>query len=301
MWSRITYTLRETWASFKRNVTLTVAAIITSAVALLIFGLTLLMQQGFDNLLALWEDDVEMVVYVRAQASEPQREVLEGEMERQQGITIDSWAYCDVDCSLDVKDRVLAGSPEIRDRLDENTNPTFYRVVPTEGTDLAELQSLAAALVGVPSVISVNLAEDEIDLIDRLKDFVGQYTFFLSLFLLFAAVLLIWNTIRTAMYARRREIEVMKAVGATDWFIRLPFMLEGLVQGMLGGLVACGALWFINGRWTNGVAEFPISSSFQAMVVGGGDVVTTCGILMGIGALVGAIGSGIAVSRFLDV
>jgi cell division transport system permease protein len=242
-----------------------------------------------------------MVVYVRAQASEPQREVLEGEMERQQGITIDSWAYCDVDCSLDVKDRVLAGSPEIRDRLDENTNPTFYRVVPTEGTDLAELQSLAAALVGVPSVISVNLAEDEIDLIDRLKDFVGQYTFFLSLFLLFAAVLLIWNTIRTAMYARRREIEVMKAVGATDWFIRLPFMLEGLVQGMLGGLVACGALWFINGRWTNGVAEFPISSSFQAMVVGGGDVVTTCGILMGIGALVGAIGSGIAVSRFLDV
>ncbi len=301
MWSRITYTLRETWASFKRNVTLTVAAIITSAVALLIFGLTLLMQQGFDNLLALWEDDVEMVVYVRAQASEPQREVLEGEMERQQGITIDSWEYCDVDCSLDVKDRVLAGSPEIRDRLDENTNPTFYRVVPTEGTDLAELQSLAAALVGVPSVISVNLAEDEIDLIDRLKDFVGQYTFFLSLFLLFAAVLLIWNTIRTAMYARRREIEVMKAVGATDWFIRLPFMLEGLVQGMLGGLVACGALWFINGRWTNGVAEFPISSSFQAMVVGGGDVVTTCGILMGIGALVGAIGSGIAVSRFLDV
>ncbi len=301
MWSRITYTLRETWASFKRNVTLTVAAIITSAVALLIFGLTLLMQQGFDNLLALWEDDVEMVVYVRAQASEPQREVLESEMERQQGITIDSWEYCDVDCSLDVKDRVLAGSPEIRDRLDENTNPTFYRVVPTEGTDLAELQSLAAALVGVPSVISVNLAEDEIDLIDRLKDFVGQYTFFLSLFLLFAAVLLIWNTIRTAMYARRREIEVMKAVGATDWFIRLPFMLEGLVQGMLGGFVACGALWFINGRWTNGVAEFPISSSFQAMVVGGGDVVTTCGILMGIGALVGAIGSGIAVSRFLDV
>ena len=301
MWSRITYTLRETWASFKRNVTLTVAAIITSAVALLIFGLTLLMQQGFDNLLALWEDDVEMVVYVRAQASEPQREVLEGEMNRQQGITIDSFEYCDVDCSLGVKDRVLAGSPEIRDRLDENTNPTFYRVVPTEGTDLAELQSLAAALVGVPSVISVNLAEDEIDLIDRLKDFVGQYTFFLSLFLLFAAVLLIWNTIRTAMYARRREIEVMKAVGATDWFIRLPFMLEGLVQGMLGGLVACGALWFINGRWTNGVAEFPVSSSFQAMVVGAGDVVTTCGILMGIGALVGAIGSGIAVSRFLDV
>ena len=53
---------------------------------------------------------------------------------------------------------------------------------------------------------------------------------------MFASGLLIWNTIRTAMFARRREIEVMKFVGATDWFIRIPFMLEGLIQGLLGGI-----------------------------------------------------------------
>ena len=64
MLSRLTYTFRETWASFRRNMTLTVAAIITSAVSLLIFGLTLLMQQGFDNLLVAWEGDVQMIVYV---------------------------------------------------------------------------------------------------------------------------------------------------------------------------------------------------------------------------------------------
>ncbi len=65
----------------------------------------------------------------------------------------------------------------------------------------------------------------------------------LSVALLFAAILLIWNTIRTAMFARRREIEVMKLVGATDWFIRIPFMLEGLIQGFIGGLpraAGCG-------------------------------------------------------------
>ena len=76
MLSRLTYTLRETWASFKRNVTLTVAAIITSAVSLLIFGLTLLIQHGFDNLLVKWEGGIEMIVNVRAQASDEQRAVI---------------------------------------------------------------------------------------------------------------------------------------------------------------------------------------------------------------------------------
>ena len=71
----------------------------------------------------------------------------------------------------------------------------------------------------------------------KLKGFVGLYTLILSIVLLFAAILLIWNTIRTAMFARRREIEVMKLVGATDWFIRIPFMLEGLIQGFIGGAV----------------------------------------------------------------
>ena len=298
MWSRITYTLRETWASFKRNVTLTAAAIITSAVALLIFGLTLLMQQGFDNLLVLWEDDVDMVVYVNAGATDDQRSVIEQAMDSQQDVTIAEWDYCDIDCSLDVKDRLLAGTPEIRDLVTAENNPTFYRVIPTEGTDLTTLQQLRSELSGQPSVRTIDLAEEQVDLIANLKNFVGLYTRLLSLFLLLAAVLLIWNTIRTAMYARRREIEVMKAVGATDWFIRVPFMLEGLVQGMIGGLVACGGLWFINSRWSAGVEGFPVNSGFQAMVVGSSDVLTTALILMGIGALVGAIGSGIAVSRF---
>ena len=77
MLSRLTYTFRETWASFRRNMTLTVAAIITSAVSLLIFGLTLLMQQGFDNLLTAWEGDVEMIVYVNPGATDAQRAEIE--------------------------------------------------------------------------------------------------------------------------------------------------------------------------------------------------------------------------------
>ena len=301
MLSRLTYTLRETWASFKRNVTLTVAAIITSAVSLLIFGLTLLIQHGFDNLLVKWEGGIEMIVNVRAQASDDQRAVIAAALDQQRGVIIQSYEYCDVECSLADADRVLAGDPTSRELLDETNIPTQFKVVPNEGTEVDTLRALKASYRDLPNVYSVELAEDQIDLIAKLKGFAGLYTTGLAIALMFAAVLLIWNTIRTAMYARRREIEVMKLVGATDWFIRIPFMLEGLIQGVIGGVVACLGLWFVNNRWTAGVAAFPDDSGFEAMVVAGDQITIVMVIILGIGAVVGMIGSGIAASRFLDV
>lgn len=302
MWSRITYTLRETWASFQRNITLTVAAIITAAVSLLIFGLTLLIQHGFDNLLSKWEGGVEMIVFVQAQANDEQRSVIEGALSAQQGIIVDSWRYCDATCSLAEADRLFAGDPATRELLSETNIPTQYKVVPTEGTTVETLRALRADYQrNLPNVYAVELAEDQLDLISRLQGFVGLYTTGLWISLMFAATLLIWNTIRTAMFARRREIEVMKLVGATDWFIRVPFMLEGLVQGLIGGLTASGTLWFINGRWTAGVADFPPDSGFSALVVTGNYLSVVMIIIVAFGALVGMIGSGIAASRFLDV
>lgn len=301
MWSRLTYTLRETWASFQRNVTLTAAAIITAAVSLLLFGLTLLIQRAFDNQLTLWEEGVEMVVYVNPGASEEQRSVVEQALNDQEGTIIASTEYCDSACSMDVAETVLAGNPDILGSLSEDNIPTFYRVVPTEASDYTTLGQLRLSLLDEPNVQEVQLAEDQVEVISKLKDIFGRYSIALSVALLLAAVLLIWNTIRTAMYARRREIEVMKLVGATNWFIRLPFMLEGLLQGMLGGVLASSTMYWINTQWTSDVETFPDNSGFAAMVVEDGFVGTRMIVLIAVGAIVGAIGSGIAVSRWLDV
>ena len=119
------------------------------------------------------------------------------------------------------------------------------------------LRGLKETYSTFPSVYNVTLAEEQLDLISKLQNFVSTYTTGLWIALMFASGLLIWNTIRTAMFARRREIEVMKLVGATDWFIRIPFMLEGLIQGLLGGFFAVGAMIFINWRWTEGVQRLP--------------------------------------------
>ena len=302
MLSRLRYTLRETFAGFKRNVTLTAAAIITSAVSLLIFGLTLLIQHGFDNLLQRWEGGVEMIVFVGAGTQPDGLQFISTTLDEQVANgTVASFEYCDVVCSLADADRVLAGDPTTRQLLDETNIPTLFKIVPAESTEVAFLRGLKESYEQLPSVNSVTLAEEQLDLISKLQGFVSTYTTGLWIALMFASGLLIWNTIRTAMFARRREIEVMKLVGATDWFIRIPFMLEGLIQGLLGGVAAVGSMLFINWRWTQGVQDFPDSSGMTALVVTDGYQWTVAIIILAFGALVGMIGSGIAASRFLDV
>ncbi len=300
MLSRLRYTFRETFDSFRRNATLTIASIITAAISLLGVGLTLLSQHGFDNLLAKWEGGVELIIYMNPQSTDDQRTFIEGNLDDQNQF-IQSWTYCDVQCSLDEADRLFAGEPSTRALIDESNIPTQYKAVPVEDTDAETLRLVASAFSEGPGVFDVVFAEDQITLISQLQSFFGFRLFLLSGFLLLAAILLIWNTIRTAIFARRREIEVMKLVGATDWFIRTPFMLEGLLHGIIGGGLASVGLWVWNTQWTDGVNDFPDNSGFAALVVTDGYDVTVMLIMLVIGAAAGAIGSGIAASRFLDV
>ena len=311
MLGRLSYVLRETWASFRRNMTLTIAAIITSAVALLIFGLTSFVQKGFDNLVSAWEGGVEVIVWVNPVEAEDEtsneqaladaREIIQSTLDRQP--IVESAQYCDTECTLELVDTLYAGDAATRELLtaDPARLPTSYKIVPVSGASSTDLANLGATLSELPQVRSVQYAADIIEVVTKVKNFVGLYTLILSILLLLAAILLIWNTIRTAMFARRREIEVMKLVGATDWFIRVPFMLEGLVQGFVGACGACGALWLINNRWTAGVKTFPSDSGLASMVIESGFQAQRMLVILAIGMLAGAIGSGIAASRFLDV
>jgi len=300
MLSRIRYTFRETFDSFRRNATLTVAAIITAGISLLGVGLTLLSQHGFDNLLAKWEGGVEMIIFMQPGVTDDQRALLERNLNEQNQF-IEDWEYCDVECSLLERDRVLAGEPGTADLINAGNIPTQYKAIPTETTDVELLRTVTDAFQEGPGVFQVVFAEDQISLIEQLQDFFGFRLLLLSGFLLLAAILLIWNTIRTAIFARRREIEVMKLVGATDWFIRIPFMLEGLLHGLIGGALASVGLFVWNSQWTSGVSDFPENSGFAALVITDGYDKTVMLIMLGIGAIAGAIGSGIAASRFLDV
>ncbi|MCU1366451.1 MAG: ftsX [Ilumatobacteraceae bacterium] len=301
MWSRLTYTFRETGASLRRNVTLTVAAILTSAVSLFLVGGTFLVQRGFDNLLSKWAGGVQMIVYVNAKATPEQiTAVQEALSSNSTVIDISKLQYFDTDQSLAEAKRLFAADPGAYALLTKDNIPTEFKVVPTAGK-LGVLVQLASTFRTIPQVQKVVLAQDQIEQIAKLRDFVQTVTVGLSILLLIGALILIWTTIRTAMFARRREIEVMKLVGATNWFIRIPFMLEGLVQGLVGGLLSCGFLLFFNRLWTNGVVKLKGDNGFIALVVSDSFLNSVMFGVVVFGMVAGAIASGVAASRFLDV
>src|SRR5690606_13175389 len=143
---------------------------------------------------------------------------------------------------------------------------TLFKVVPTDATEVTFLRQLKADYQTLPGVQDVTLAEEQLDLISKLQGFVSTYTTGLWIALMLASGLLIWNTIRTAMFARRREIEVMKLVGASDWLLRTPFVVECLIQRPLGGNSAGASMLAINNRWSAGVQDFPDASGMTALV-----------------------------------
>jgi cell division transport system permease protein len=301
MIARIAYAFREMWASFRRNLTLTAAAIITSAIALLLVGTTLLIQRAFENLLVQWKGDVAMIVFVRSDATPEQIALIDESIRSAPTIiNVDKLQYLDKTQTYEEAKRIFAGDPVTLSLLTPENIPSEFKVVPIT-QDPALVRSLSEQYRSLPGVEDVALAEDEFEVISTLSKFVRTVTLVMSLVLLVVAVGLIWNTIRTAMFARRREIEVMKLVGATNWFIRVPFMLEGLLQGLIGAVVSCGGLWALNSAWTNGVAGFKPGTGISSLVVPSGYLSGVMVVILLIGALAGAIGSAIAASRFLDV
>ena len=297
----LSYAVRETIASFRRNVTLSVAAVITSAVSLLLVGTTFLIQRAFDNLLVQWRGDVGMIVFVRPDVTDDALQFIEQNLRSQPNVVdVDKLEYLDRAASYEEAKRVFAGDPTTLSLLSVDSIPSQYKVVPLT-TDPELVRSLAEQYRTLPGVAGVSLAEDEFDVISTLSGFVRTVTIGMSLVLLAVAIILIWNTIRTAIFARRREIEVMKLVGATDWFIRIPFILEGLIQGLVGAIVSCGGLWALNSAWTSGVAGFKPGTGVSSLVVPGSYVNGVMVTLLIVGALAGGIGSGVASSKFLDV
>ena len=301
MIARITYALRETWASFRRNLTLTAAAVLTSAIALLLVGTTLLIQRAFENLLVQWRGDVEMIVFVRSDASPDQIAFIDSSIRQANTIVdVEKLQYLDKAQTYEEAKRIFVGDPVTLSLLTPENIPSQFKVVPlTE--DPALVRSLSEQFRSLPGVEDVALAEDEFQVISTLSQFIRVVTLVMSIVLLIVAVGLIWNTIRTAMFARRREIEVMKLVGATNWFIRIPFMLEGLLQGLLGAFAACGGLWVLNSAWTNGVAGFKPGTGISSLIVPSSYLSGVMLSMLVLGAIVGAVGSAIAASRFLDV
>src|SRR5262245_29711600 len=171
MISRVRYVVREMWASMSRSKTLTFATVITSTISLLLFGLTLLIQKGFDNQLKLWTGGVEMIVYVEHghQAGDPEVELIRAELERQSQV-VESAEYCDEACATNVANTLFAGDPGALEQLVPKI-PSFFLVKPVNKDSSEVLKSLKESFRELPNVIDVRTPDAEVAVLSELKGF----------------------------------------------------------------------------------------------------------------------------------
>lgn len=291
------YVIRETGSNLLRNVTITVASVLTVAVSLFLVGFSMMVSQGVRNATQRWQGGIEFVVFLNPNASQDQIDAVGRDL--QASPEVEKVTFIDQKAAYEEFKQLFADSPQMVDTVSPEILPPSYRVVPVN-KDADTVQALGKQFESKPGVRQVVFASDTIRLVQQLSRRLTVGMAGVAFVLLGAAALLILNTIRMAMYARRREIEVMKLVGATNWFIRVPFMLEGLLQGVAGAVLAIALLAGFRPFFESWLPsdQFPILSGLTLANV---EVLGIYVVLGVIGCVVGAVGAGIAVTRFLDV
>jgi cell division transport system permease protein len=296
---RIGFFLREAVRATRRSAAPSFAALATVLVTLLVLGVFIPIVQATNGAADSVRSRVEVDVYMKTNATPAQearvrQEILDVPHVKSLQFVSKQQAY-EQQSKLDPAAYRLLGS---------NPLPDTFHVTPDNPSNvLAVRNSLTPPAAGGgtgtidPAIQSVSNKRNDTKKILEVTNLVTITAAALTVLLTIASVLLIANTIRLSLYARRREVEVMKLVGATDWFIRWPFVIEGVVVGATGALLALVVLGVtkvalldpLAHNWT--LIAAPHTIPFPALVA----------VLMVAGVLVSAVGSGLSLRRFLRV
>jgi len=292
---KVSYTAREVGINLSRNVLLTLATTLTVAVSLTLVGTAFLMSRGVEDAQQQFQGGVEFIVFMNPSATDAQIEAVRTELEDNPQVR--EADFCDQQCAYDEFQELFSEDEQLRESVTPDILPPSFKVKPVDA-DSAAVEALGEVFSTQPGVREVAFASEAIERIESFYDFLSRGSGVAAVALVVAATLLVLNTIQMAILNRRRDIEVMKLVGATNWFIRIPFMLEGLIQGLAGSVLAILLVRIFIGRFEDATAGAGLLDAFS---VTSGDLSLSAILLVIAGAAVSLIGSGIAVSRFLKV
>ncbi len=242
------HTLRETWSGLRRNLAMTIAVIVTVAVSLTLFGAGLMTSSEVNLIKGRWYDKVEISVFLCTEYSSGGRCVQgEGTTDAQRA-TIEETLKANPEVqevfyeskqeAFEEFQRVFANSPLLSTRTAEQMQDSFRIKLKNP----ENYQGVSAEAAGLPGVQQVQDMHQVLDSLFSALGAVQWATIAMSAFLLLAAALQISNTIRLSAFSRRREIGIMRLVGASNLYILLPFLLESLVAGIIGILIASAML-----------------------------------------------------------
>lgn len=288
------YYIKETFTSLKRNSLMSIASISTVALSILVLGIFLTMVLNVNNLASHLENQVQVTIYMDDSASAEQLKHMDKILRSTAGI---------VKVTPRTKEEALA---EFRKRLGEqqkllaalgedNPFPASFEI---QVDNPERIPQLVAQFQQMPGVETAKFGQEVVEHLFQLTRVLRIGGILLIVLLAIATLFIISNTIRITVFARRREVNIMKYVGATDWFIRWPFLLEGMLMGFAGAVIASLILVqgynAIQAKIYGTLAFFPMLPSWPTMGY------LSAGLIC-VGTLIGALGSSISLRKFLDV
>lgn len=290
----VDYVARETASNLWRNRLMTIAAMLTVAVSLSLVGAALLFKQGVSVATIKWRGGVNLAVFMQPSVANSQQTAVGHELSGDPSIR--TCHYMNHQQSYQEMKRLFPNQPDMVSAVTPQDLPPSYRC---QLRDANEASAVAAEYNHQPGVLTTQYPGQQVKTMLRVTNVLQVAFLVVAIILLLSATVLILNTIRLAIFSRRREVAVMKLVGATNWFIRIPFMLEGLVQGLIGAVVAFGVVVGLHALLDDlGSGNQGILSGIHVSLH---DTVITGVLVLVVGAAVGAVGSALAVRRFLEV
>lgn len=274
---------RESWLAFRRAPLLGLLSITTIAFSLFAFGLFGLVAVNLERALKEVEDRVEIRVFLADGATEETVATMLGDASAFPEVA--QAGFVSPDSGLA---RAREELPEFKDVMDVAVLPASIEVRLKDGfRDPAHVKEVAGRLGSYPSVDEVRYGEEWVEKLYRIRTIAAVAGAGLGFVFALVAIIIIGSTIRMAVLARAREIEIMRLVGATNWFVRSPYLIDGLVKGLLGGGIALGLTWMASTVISRNLVQTTFFAPWQ---VGAG---------LAAGALIGFVGSALSVGRHL--
>lgn len=278
-------------------------AITTVAITLFIVGFFAIIVYDIQGIMSSIKSQVELRVYLNDEISEELKEYIEQEIISWE--ETESVEYVSKDMALESFKKQMEGS-DILKEIEGNPLPASFDITLNnpEKIDQVELRFYDKDGNFIEGVDDVIYERKVVKPLFSITAIIGTIAFLIIIALLLAAIVLIFNTIRLSIYARRKEIEVMKLVGATNWFVRIPFLFEGFFEGFAGSIISIILLYFI-GNFLLIKGERAIVDVMQIKelaIVGSGNVMlyVYVGVLV-LGGLIGILSSIIALRRYVKV
>ncbi|BBL79087.1 Cell division protein FtsX [Rubrobacter xylanophilus DSM 9941] len=287
--------LREGLKNIRHNFLMSLTAMTTTFICILVLGVGLLVSSHVEGVVGAVKEDVNIEVYLPDDATQKEIDALRGRVAGYPEVS--GVEYVSKEEAFERFRETFRDNPEIYRGIGEDVLPASLEI---RLNDPSTADRVAQRLLGEEGIgeEDLNYPRQTIDRLNTVTSYMIWGLYGATALFLIASVLLISNAIRLSIFARRKEIEVMKLVGASDGFVRWPFVFEGLLQGLVGaGLAALVVVWlnFLFVDWARDALPFvPISSSAV-------DTLFVLLVLVAVGVAIGVVGSFLSVTRFLKV